>query len=575
MIHSSLLLLCLGQVGLARGVRKNPTPVPAAGHPVPIPATSHPGPIPATSQAGHLTQAPAAHSAHPHDVDLTDVITKAVDLMNSGILQFLKEEGSMKVPHEDGHAPASDDFWKVAKSQRKAMAVIRQISTDFDGLRSVAQKLKLHGYHSLGKGASHEMAVLKEERARLQDAVGQLQQKALVCEDNLQNAQKVVYTCDEEVAKQVNKKADEDTTTLKIAEQKVNEMASNMDMLRRENQELKERLQNKERSLSAYEGDGTNKAGAVFKEVEELRQEKQNLQADKDGLVHTIQNLLKANHSQNLTASMQKEISALKKEKAQMDIANRKKVAALENQLKDLKDKQDDVKEVAQTLQGQNAGLVEAQDKVHAELMKCKADMKNLGDDKNQLLQSLQGVLRQNTKFQEQLTQEEARRADAPPLRNASSEPKVAPAAHKAAKTAVASGADDIAAVMGETRAIDHYIASAVDESNFSPPPPPPVEPPRPVRALRASRNSNAAKAPLSKSKLSQWLDTPGGNSAGAVKAAAAVAEHDEDAKIGGSVDSLLRQAEQAVDEVGASDAGSSVGEQLGSSADDGSDDEA
>merc|ERR1719252_106496 len=80
-------------------------------------------------------------------VDLVDVIVQAVDLMNSGIVQFLKEES--ETPSAAQKHP--DDFARIVKSQHKAMAVVRQMSSNFGALKDVAHKLKKRGATTLQK----------------------------------------------------------------------------------------------------------------------------------------------------------------------------------------------------------------------------------------------------------------------------------------------------------------------------------------------------------------------------------------------------------------------------------------
>merc|ERR1719217_293152 len=107
--------------------------------------------------------------------------------MNSGIVQFLKEES--ETPSAAQKSP--DDFARIVKSQHKAMAVVRQMSSNFGALKDVAHKLKKHGATALAK----EVKKLKEERnqmgeegKQLKAAIHQLDARSQTCEDSLNNA---------------------------------------------------------------------------------------------------------------------------------------------------------------------------------------------------------------------------------------------------------------------------------------------------------------------------------------------------------------------------------------------------
>merc|ERR1719265_2104987 len=174
-----------------------------------------------------------------------------------------------------------------------------------------------------------------------------------------------------------------------------------------------QRMEEKERLLAAVP---KGPPRDILKEVEALRQEKASLQADKDGLVHTVQKLLVANHS-DASEELQKSTIVVEMKKKQneteqhyrqkilkMEKDHQQRVGALEKKLKEPEEKQEDNNDVTQTLESQNSGLYINSDKLSKELQKCKADVKDLGGDKRQLVASLQDLLRQNIKYQEELS---------------------------------------------------------------------------------------------------------------------------------------------------------------------------
>lgn len=389
-----------------------------------------------------------------------------------------------------------------------------------------------------------------KDMPQLMSAADQLQARALACEDSLQNAQKVVYTCDEEVQKAVKTRADADAKSLQTVQQELAEMTRKVDVLRKDNLDLMQRLADKEKLLAAAARSGDAKPGSILKENKELLKEKESLQADKEGLMKTIQNLLKTNQSEAQAEKQTTTIVTEMKEKQKqmehdyrqkqlkMDHDYRQRVQALEKQVQELKQKSEDVKDVAQTLQSQNSGLYEDSDKLRSDLQKCQGNVKDLGDDKKQLVASLQDVLRQNIKYQEELSEKALHGPKPSKAEKAFVDSKLSMSA-----AYVSPKDDDIVATMGETNKMDHYIATSLPGSNVSPPVVEDTQPmtaQRPAGALRATKAPKAAKP---KSKLSKYLaDAPTESPANAT---ANVDELDD--TVAGNVRGLLGQAEQAV----------------------------
>merc|ERR1719387_167043 len=127
-------------------------------------------------------------------------------------------------------------------------------------------------------------------------------------------------------------------------------------MLRKENQELKQKMKDYEQRVAAFEGSGSI-SSAMSKEAQECKKEKKELQEDKDGLVKTVQHLLKANGTETLTQQLQKEVMSLQHAQLETQKVYGKKIQHLQDQLKTAQDNAADTKEVAQTVNEQNSEL--------------------------------------------------------------------------------------------------------------------------------------------------------------------------------------------------------------------------
>merc|ERR1719181_85396 len=98
--------------------------------------------------------------------------------------------------------------------------------------------------------------------------------------------------------------------------------------------------------IAALEGTGVSKTSAMGKEVQECRQEKKSLQEDKEGLVKTVQHLLKANGTETLAQQLQKEVMSLQRAQLETEKVYGKKVDSLREQLKTSESNAQDIKEV-------------------------------------------------------------------------------------------------------------------------------------------------------------------------------------------------------------------------------------
>merc|ERR1719171_3224089 len=129
------------------------------------------------------------------NIDLAEVLIHAVELMDRGVQGFLKEEGHLEL--EDGEHPLRHlaDMQNILRSQRRAMKVMKQVSTNFHDLRMVVNKFKEKHVDKVkdvkSKLAAEEVKTRQdaEEIHDLKAAVQQLSFQASRCEDLLHQAQ--------------------------------------------------------------------------------------------------------------------------------------------------------------------------------------------------------------------------------------------------------------------------------------------------------------------------------------------------------------------------------------------------
>jgi FtsZ-binding cell division protein ZapB len=372
---------------------------------------------------------------------------------------------------------------------------------------------------------------------------------------NLKKWQSAASNCSTKIEAEANREVDQkavaDAKKIRKAEDDLSVTQTDMDALRRENQELKQQMKEYQKRVTSLEGTGSSKTSVMGKEVEECNKEKKSLQEDKEGLVKTVQHLLKANGTETLSQSLQKEVLTLQRAQLETEKTYGRKVEDLREKLKTSEANAQDVKEVAQTMNEQNADLRKDNANLQSKLDECQADSKDLEDDKKQLVISLQGTLRQNTEYQAQMAKEEIKRAE---------NPKKYQPAKKKSETATnvlkgpGTSKDDEVKVMGETKAIDHYIAQTTVEEPAAEIVAAPV-PEEPVPEEKAESKQEERKPVMpstgpEQSKLAKYLkadeDIP------PVKREPTPAEKvqqesEADDNIGNDVGKLLSQAEDAV----------------------------
>merc|ERR550537_2043753 len=183
---------------------------------------------------------------------------------------------------------------------------------------------------------------------------------------------------DAEASREVSQKAVADARAIRKAEDDAADMKTDTDALRSENQNLKQKLKEYEKRLADLESGGSSKTSAMSQEVQECKKEKKSLQEDKEGLVKTVQHLLKANGTETLSQSLQKEVMSLQRAQLETEKMYGKKLEDLREQLKTSEANAQDVKEVAQTMNEQNAEFRKNYANLQSKLDQCQADVKDL-----------------------------------------------------------------------------------------------------------------------------------------------------------------------------------------------------
>eukprot|EP00746_Dinoflagellata_sp_MGD_P166521 gnl/MRDRNA2_/MRDRNA2_96458_c0_seq1.p1 gnl/MRDRNA2_/MRDRNA2_96458_c0~~gnl/MRDRNA2_/MRDRNA2_96458_c0_seq1.p1 ORF type:complete len:539 (-),score=137.93 gnl/MRDRNA2_/MRDRNA2_96458_c0_seq1:101-1717(-) len=374
------------------------------------------------------------------NIDLAAVLMHAVELMDSGVQGFLKEEGHLEL--EDGEHPLRHlaDMQNILRSQRRAMKVMKQVSTNFHDLRMVVNKFKEKHVDKVkdvkSKLAAEEVKTRQdaEEIHDLKAAVQQLSFRSTKCEDMIQQFQAQVTTTTTSQApsfavnsidwEKINK-----TDTLEIGD------------LRKQNAELKASVSELTQRVADFTGksvDEASRASMLENDLGKMRQENKQLKTDKDAVVKTLQQLMseeqfsglrrQAQEAQDVSRKVLKEYlvkkQALKKEEEAVN--------------KTLKDKDEDI----QMLQQKGQELELEHDTLQASKTRLQTERDTLAEDKQHLLKTVQALMRSNSDFQAQLKRCPASQVQPPK------------------KPVLANPIEDPTAVMGATSMIDGYLAN-------------------------------------------------------------------------------------------------------------------
>jgi len=422
--------------------------------------------------------APVSEDGHSQSHDpsakLAVVLSQAVDMMNSGVLQFLKEETPNSLPPRDMHHDRRpEDFLRVAKSQERALKLLRQLSNDFTSLNGVTQKLKTqshmctHSPHLSEAAASSDVKDKEDEIMHLKNTINVLLKKAEVCQDALQPAQQAAMDCNAKINAQVQ------NTTNADAKANTDTLQAN-DMLRAEANQLRERNDDLERRVAGLEGDAKDQQQkALTADVKDLRKKIQGLEEDKQAMIHTMQQFMRTNETETLTNSLKQELATTQRQHLKMEMKYQQKIAILEKRLKESTDKNKAIGEISKELQEDDMNKDQTIDQLKVQINSFQQAQNAAAADKKQLLSTLQGVLRENTHFQNVIAEtqgklkqsEQVRKRDCPVSGGSKPKPKVEPRTSQKQAIEAQNADGDAIATMSEALPINKYITSVSDQN--------------------------------------------------------------------------------------------------------------
>jgi len=311
-------------------------------------------------------QAPVDHKTN----DLADVLLKAVELMDHGLSDFLKEQPEV---------PAQDTETLVA-TEKKAINVIHQISTNFHDLKEVVGKFKRRHQNEL-KGVEKKCMTQKEEDKKCFVDKANLQGRAEHCESVLQR-----------LAPQGPGNETFSVTDWKEldakASAKIKELQSQNEALMASTNDLKTRAHDAERSKQ----DAETRAKQVEEEAALLRAQVAQLKNDEASMLKTMKNLVQ----KNKVKTMATQANSLKEARDGMQTEFEKKEQALQ-------EREEELKKQLSAAQAEVSAKEKETAVVKKAMAKVQTEFNVLNGDKVHLLGSLNSVLRQNNEFQQQL----------------------------------------------------------------------------------------------------------------------------------------------------------------------------
>lgn len=224
----------------------------------------------------------------------------------------------------------------------------------------------------------------------------------------------------------------------------------------------------------------------VNQEMFDLRKKLEVAEADKKELVQALRQML----AKNSTQLFKKQAEKTQQQKLALELKCGRERQALEAQLKEAqtaaqktiaeaKDKCDDAKELAKTLQEQNVDLQKQLRGLQSEFSKTSKMNKDLSSDKANLVATMHALMRETSKFKQELTKEEvfearqAKELASDEAKLAKLKPKPKPVQKKPVKLAARKAAkkgsphkreESMAAQMAHLKAINHYIIKSQTE---------------------------------------------------------------------------------------------------------------
>jgi len=403
---------------------------------------------------------------------LAGVIVKAVRLMDGGIQQFLRDQARDDMAYSQNSAMSSvDEVAHMSESNKKALAVIKQMSQNFHGLEQVVKKLQaVHDPKNADvkvsksleeqvEALTRENKQLMEDKSQMTATVQELVQHSQECEDQLQDNKAGGADAQEHEEDQDQEGNGLSGKAMASAD------ATKLKLLIKENQALRDKL-NKTveagRALEGEEEDDRTRASGLENQIGELKRQNADLKTDKAGLVSSVQQMLANSNAFKLETSMKES----KEAEAELRQKYEKKMEALKKREEEIQDKSDDAREVLQQLQAQNVDLEKSNGALKSELAESQKKATELSSDKGHLMESLQNLLRQNTQYQNQIADmkrklQEAKKPKPAARKNLEKvqrdEQEEAEEPVPVLKKDPSANADPIKS-MGETEVMTHYI---------------------------------------------------------------------------------------------------------------------
>lgn len=316
---------------------------------------------------GHHT--PADHKTN----DLADVLLKAVELMDHGLTDFLKEQ------QQSGDVSAQDTQTLVA-TEKKAINVVHQISTNFHDLKEVVAKFKKRHQNELN-GVENKLTAQKEEDKKCLVDKAALQGRAEHCESVLQRlapqgpGNQTFSVMD---WKELDAKA---SARIQELESQNNELSSSVNELKTKAHEAERSKQDAETIAKRLEGEAAT-----------LRAQVAQLKNDEASMLKTMKTLVQ----KNKVKTMETQATSLKEARDGMQTEFEKKEQAL-------KEKEEQLQKQLAEAQAEVQHKLQETNTVKKQMAKIQTEFNVLNGDKVHLLGSLNSVLRQNNEFQQQI----------------------------------------------------------------------------------------------------------------------------------------------------------------------------
>lgn len=398
--------------------------------------------------------------------------------------------------------------------------------------------------------------ILAKDKADAQAMVSQLEKRATVCEQQLKQAGQQgsgdASSGDATEAEAAEGAAKRELDRIREDGERIAQLKAQNNDLAKERDDLRDRLGAMQGggASSSAEVPSSARSQALEREVDELKARITSLEGDKTALVGTVRSMMNTNQTKKMATEIQDMSHAEASESQRLKTEE----VSWQKKLSDASDKLDDEKEVVKTLQEQGLAAQQEAEKCKASYVSLQKENTVLKTDKEHLLETLRGTLRSNTKYQQELAEDELRNSQHPAQTPQAAAPPPSPPQPQ--PEALRLEVNDPLQVMGETPAMDRYIhttktgAEAIVAA---------VEPTKAEAEMMADGESRNPQRPAAeqpqrpKSSLRKWLaNTPADDpEADAEKTVDADPKDNPDGQFGDAVSKLLNQAEAAVSQAG------------------------